>query len=144
MLALAWGVGCGTVDPGENFQIADVVFDENYYLCQVEPMLFEQNCGPGGAQDPAGGCHFNVTLFKLQDYGRLVGEDCQGNTPPPVIPEQARQNYDSAQRRMSVEPDRAELLNRPTRKTTHPRKIFDANSPEADIIREWATRFSSQ
>ena len=132
------------MDPGSDFQFAEVVFDQDYYFCQIEPMLFDQSCGPGGPQDASGGCHFNVTTFRLQDYGRLVGEDCRGNTPPPTIPEQARQNYQTAQRQMSVEPERAELLNRPTRRTAHPRTIFDRDSPEADVIREWATRFSSQ
>ena len=33
---------------------------------------------------------------------------------------------------------------RPTGKAQHPRVIFDASSPEADLIRQWATQYSTQ
>jgi hypothetical protein len=151
MTCCSWGLACGTVDPGQNFQFAEVVFDEAFYYCRVEPMLFEQRCGPGDpAVDGEGGCHANVTSFRLQNYGMpgtLVGDtECVGVTlsAGATIPDAARQNYQSAQRQMSVEPARAELLNRPTRRAAHPRQIFAPDSPQADIIREWATRYSSQ
>jgi hypothetical protein len=59
--------GCGeegllpsTVDPGADFSVADVVFDDSYFYCQVEPVLFASRCGPGDpAQgDGSGGCHY--------------------------------------------------------------------------------------
>ena len=59
-------------------------------------------------------------------------------------PVAAQQNYTAAQARMKRDPKLAQLLLRPTAKATHPRKIFDENSPEADVIRQWATQFSSQ
>ena len=44
--------GCGdsgfvpsTIDPGSNFAVADVVFDENYFYCKVEPVLFKDESG---------------------------------------------------------------------------------------------------
>jgi hypothetical protein len=145
VLALVVTVGCGTIDAGQDFQIAQVVFDENYYYCRVEPMLFAQRCGSGDPErDGAGACHFNVTTFTLQEYGRLVGADCRGGTPEDAVPAEARGNYQSAQRQMRLDPELAPLLNRPTRRSPHPRRIFEANSAPADIVREWATRFSSQ
>jgi hypothetical protein len=45
---------------------------------------------------------------------------------------------------MKRDPKLAQLLLRPTGKATHPRQIFDENSPEAAVIRQWATQFSSQ
>ena len=145
LLVLAATSGCGTVDPGQDFHIAEVVFDEGYYYCQVEPMLFAQQCGSGDPdQDGMGGCHFAVTTFLLREYGTLVAEDCNGNEPGGAVPEEARSNYQAAHLQMRVDPDLAPLLNRPTRRTAHPRRIFDLDSTEANIIREWATRFSSQ
>ncbi|HEX9618878.1 MAG TPA: hypothetical protein VF989_02020 [Polyangiaceae bacterium] len=145
--------GCGdegpfptTVDPGDDFGIADVVFDEAYFYCAVEPVLFARRCGPGdpGSGDAPGGCHFNVTSFKLTDYSPLVAEGCSDLTPPEDIPTAARQNYQTSQARMKRDPELAALLNRPTGEAVHPRVIFDADSDEANTIREWATRFSSQ
>jgi hypothetical protein len=138
---------CSTVEPGEDFDIADVVYDENFFYCRIENnVLFAKSCGPGDpAQgDSGGGCHFNVTSFRLSDYAPRVGDTCNGLIPTQAPPAAARNNYTVASRHMALDPDLAALLNRPTGKTSHPRVIFDRASPEADLIREWATKFSTQ
>jgi hypothetical protein len=145
-------VGCGdhgvfptTVDQGQDFNFAEVVFDESFYYCRVEPVLIEHGCGPGGAGDPQGGCHSNVTSFRFVDYGPpIAADDCDGLAAPSTISPVAQQNYQAAQARMKRDPEVASLLQRPTGAAAHPRVIFAANSSEADVIREWATRFSSQ
>jgi hypothetical protein len=144
------GVTPGTVDPGQDFNLADVVYDENYYYCKVEPMLFAQSCGPGAPGDGKGACHFDVSSYRLTDYDigggiKLVGESCAGsNVPGVLVPPQAKTNYSASQAKMQLDPSLAPLLNRPTGKAAHPRKIFDSKSPEADIIRDWATKFTTQ
>lgn len=137
--------GCtSTVDPGQDFQIAEVVFDEGFYYCRVEPVLFTNGCGPGEPGD-GNGCHFNVTSFRLTDYSPLVADSCGGGVVPGTgVPASAQGNYQSAQIQMRRDPDSAPLLNRPTGNASHPRTIFDASSPDADVIRQWATQFSSQ
>jgi hypothetical protein len=141
----ALGVACGgTVDPGENFQFAQVVYDQNYFYCKVEPMLIEQSCGPGkSGTDAPNGCHENVTPFRLTPHAS-VPIACNGLVPTTRIPAEAQSNYEAAAREMSAEPDRAPLLNRPTRRAAHPRQIFDAKSAQADVIRQWATKYTSQ
>jgi hypothetical protein len=154
---LALGVslpGCGeegllptTVDPGPDFEVANVVFDEGFYYCQVEPRaLFAGSCSSGDpAQgDAMGGCHQSVTAFTFRDYAPRVFETCTGNIPGSAIPTQARDNYQSAQVRMRRDPESAPLLLRPLRILEHPRKIFDEDSDSAVVIREWASRISTQ
>ena len=155
VLALAWALsGCGenglfpsTVDQGNDFNVADVIFDENYFYCRVEPELFAHSCGPGdpGQGDASNGCHYNVTSFRLSDYAPLVADSCNGGVVPSAgAPAQARQNYQVSQARMDRVPERARLLQRPTGAQQHPRKIFEPDSPAADVIRDWATKFSTQ
>jgi hypothetical protein len=137
----------GTVDPGSDFAVADIVFDQNYFYCKVEPVLFANNCGPGDPAkgDTAGGCHFNATAYRLTRYMPLVGESCTGLVPGASgVPASAQGNYQTSQARMKEDPDIAPLLQRPTAHQTHPRQIFDLNSPDADVIRQWATKFSSR
>ncbi|HTM43510.1 MAG TPA: hypothetical protein VL137_01070 [Polyangiaceae bacterium] len=135
------------MNDGQDFQVAEVVFDEGYFYCQVEPMLFAKGCGSG---DPARGedgssCHFSVTAFRLTDYGPpRVNSGCSGNKPSAGPPSQAQRNYASAQLFMDRDPDRAPLLQRPTHTTAHPRVVISENSAEADVIRQWAARFSSR
>jgi hypothetical protein len=136
-----------SVDPGPNFVQEDVIFDDEFYYCKVEPILFAQGCGAGIAgQDPQNGCHFSVTKFRLTDYMPRVAEGCVGDAlgPAAFVPVAAQQNYTAAQARMKRDPNLAALLQRPTGKATHPRQIFSENSEEAAVISQWATQFSSQ
>ena len=137
-----------TVNPGSDFVQEDVTFDDEFFYCRVEPMLFApaQSCGSGVAgKDPANGCHFSVTKFRLTDYMPHVGDSCMGDALGPTsrVPVAAQQNYTAAQARMKRDPSLAPLLQRPLGNAQHPRKIFAENSPEAAVIRQWAT-FSSQ
>jgi hypothetical protein len=136
-----------SVDPGADFVQEDVIFDDEFFYCRVEPVLFEQSCGSGLAgKDPENGCHFSVTKFKLTDYMPRVSESCVGDAlgPGAIVPVAAQQNYTAAQSRMKRDPSRAPLLLRPTGKATHPRQIFTDDSQAAAVIRQWATQFSSQ
>jgi hypothetical protein len=137
-----------TVDPGPDFSVADVRFDEGFYYCKVEPVLFANSCGAGDATqgDATNGCHHNVTGFRLATYAPLIAEQCNGGVVPGTasFPAAAQQNYQSAQGQMRRDPDVAPLLQRPTQGTQHPRKIFDLSSADADVIRQWATQYSTQ
>jgi hypothetical protein len=139
------GSGCSTVEPGDDFDIAEVVFDENYYYCKIEPMMFAKGCGSGDP-NPESGCHFNVTALRLTDYAPLVGDSCGGGVVPGLPPTSAaRNNYTVTQAQMRLDPNTAPLLLYPTdQASAHPRKMFDLQSPEADLIRDWATKFSTQ
>ncbi len=150
----SWLGGCGpdgvlptSVDPGADFVQEDVTFDDEFFYCRVEPMLLQQGCGAGDpGQDPANGCHFSVTKFRLTDYMPRVSDSCRGDklAPGALVPVAAQQNYAAAQARMKRDPNLAPLLTRPTGKATHPRQIFAENSPEAAVIRQWATQFASK
>ena len=137
-----------TVDPGPDFGIADIVFDPNYFYCKVEPVLFANSCGSGDASkgDRSGGCHYSVTTYRLTDYTPHVSDSCKSETLPGLssFPDAAQNNYQTSQSRMKRDPNFAPLLQRPTGNQTHPRKVFDLNSTDADVIRQWATQFSSQ
>ena len=145
-------LGCGdhglfpsTVDPGADFSIADVVFDDKYFYCKVEPVLFANGCGSGNATDPKGGCHFSATAYRLTSYTPLVGDSCGGGLVPSAsIPQAAQANYQTSQARMKRDPDLAPLLQRPTGNQAHPRQVIDITSADADAIRQWATQFSNQ
>jgi hypothetical protein len=139
-------VAC-TLDVGENFQVAEIVYDENYFYCQVEPILFERGCGSGDPNlgETAQGCHFNRQRLRLTDYDPLTAEQCAVDRDTELaLSSAAQQNYQSAQLQMEVDPERSPLLNRPTSTVAHPRVIFEPDSAEADIIRAWAARYSSR
>ncbi|MFO0569834.1 MAG: hypothetical protein U0263_29560 [Polyangiaceae bacterium] len=150
VLALLVLTGCSTVEPGQDFSIADVVYDEDYYYCAVEPVLFQYRCGPGdpGKGDSNGSCHFNVTSYRMSDYTPLMADSCASPTGSPSgsIAPQAKTNYAAAQAKMQIDPKLAPLLNRPTGRASHPRVVFDPAADQAaiQVIEDWATKFSTQ
>jgi hypothetical protein len=139
-----------TISPGSDFVQEDVVFDDEFFYCRVEPVLFAQGCGSGGTDpvtgrvDPPNGCHFSVTKFRLTDYMPHVGDSCQGDAlgPNSMVTTPAQQNYTAAQARMKRDPNVAALLQRPLGRATHPRPIFKDDSDAANVIRQWATQTS--
>jgi len=149
-LALALSaLGCGeeglfpsTVDPGPDFSLADLLFDEGFFYCQVEPRaITPSKCGPGDPAAGDGSCHDTITSFRLRPHPDVT---CDGNVPIDAIPAEARGNYTSAQSRMRRDPNSSPLLLRPLQKLEHPRQVFDANSDAAAAIREWATHVTTQ
>jgi hypothetical protein len=141
--------GCGdeglfptTVDPGPDFSIADLLFDEGFFYCQVEPRaITPMRCGPG---DPAQGdssCHATITSFRLKTHPDIT---CDGNLPTGAIPTEARGNYTNAQSRMRRDPNSSPLLLRPLQKLEHPRQVITTDSDAAAVIREWANHVTTQ
>jgi len=147
-LALAMCVtACGdegflptTVDPGPDFNVADLLFDEGFFYCQVEPRaIIAKNCGPGEAGDS--GCHYTVTSFRLSAHAAIP---CNGNVVAGAVPTEARENYTNAQSRMRRDADSSPLLLRPLQKLEHPRKIFNENEDPANVIRLWSKQVTTQ
>lgn len=140
--AIATVAACSTIEPGGNPQIPQVVYDEDFFYCQVLPnVIMAQSCGAGDPnQDTAGGCHATATSFKLVPVS--MAPTCSGNRRTGDLPAGAADNYTAAQAEMTQDPETTPLLTRPTKKTSHPRQIFDERSMEADIIRQWAKRSS--
>ena len=139
-------LGCSSVDPGEHFQFPEIVFDQDYFYCEVEPILFRQSCGAGDSSqgDRENNCHYNVTTFRLSNYDPLVADSCVNGAPTVAPPESAQNNYQTAQVKMTRDPELSALLLRPTGAAAHPRDIFSESSAEAAIIRAWSDKVGGQ
>jgi hypothetical protein len=137
--------GCSTVEPGGDPRIAQVVYDEDFFYCEVQPqVLVAQSCSSGDpSKDPSGGCHATATPFRVLPLGPNDMVTCDGNGKATgVVPQVAQSNYSAAQAEMTPNAETAPLLARPTQKFSHPRQIFDTSSIQAEIIRQWAQHSS--
>jgi hypothetical protein len=139
-IAISWitmGSGCGTTDLGAFQGVRDLKLDENFYFCHVQPeVITPQRCSPGGAGDGSGACHAEKSSMILADVETPT--PCTNGRPnsPPTADERA--NYSAAQLQVSRNVEASPLLTNPTGvNPSHPRKIFDTNSPEANTIRKW-------
>jgi hypothetical protein len=144
-LALIAAWGCSTIEPGDDPQIAQVVYDEDFFYCQVQPnVLVAQSCSAGDpSKDMSGGCHASVTQFHVLPLGTNDMVTCDANGKHTGnVSQTAFSNYSSAASEMTPNAETAPLLTHPTQKTAHPRQIFDSSSMEAEIIRQWAQHSS--
>jgi hypothetical protein len=137
--------GCSTVELGNSPQIAQVVYDEDFFYCQVQPnVLVAQSCSTGdSSKGDSGGCHQSATSFRVLPLGPSDMVTCDANGKHTGnVPGFALSNYGAAAAEMTPNAETAPLLTHPTQKTPHPRQIFDTNSNEAQIIRQWAQHSS--
>tara|TARA_B100001750_G_scaffold217012_1_gene202057 strand:- start:81 stop:575 length:495 start_codon:yes stop_codon:yes gene_type:complete len=135
LLALA---GCGTVDLGDNFVPPDLVLDEDFFYCRIQPeVIGPQTCASGAAGD-GGACHSNRSALRLDPVAETVpAPACDGDvllgTPPPEY----ERNLEALRFTVQSDPLSSPLYRRPLALDSHPRMIFDESSPEADLIVQW-------
>ena len=148
MLALALpglASACSTIEPGTEFSIAAVTYDENYFYCVIEPkVLMAKSCGTGDQSlGDTSGCHATVTHFRL-NVSNTTPVPCNGLTPTGAVPISSQANYQAAQGEMTLDYPNAPLIAWPTQKFQgHPRQIFKPDSDEYNLIKDWATKYAS-
>jgi hypothetical protein len=133
--------GCDSIDPGNNFVVANATFDPDYFYCHVEPQyLTAYSCGPGGASDN-NSCHYSpaVTGMALVAHPAI---NCGGGDHPldaTQITQVAQDDYAAVEIEMSVDYMNAPLLVRPLG-NNHPRPIFTTNNDQVpiQILSTWA------
>jgi hypothetical protein len=132
-------LGCTTIDPGADFSVATDVFDADYFYCHVEPgFIFLNNCGPGLSTDN-GSCHFSAAVngMNLQAHPAI---DCAGGDSIGTG-SSAQSNLTAVSFEMNRDYTMAPLFLRPTGQVPHPRVIFPANDPTANLLLStWASK----
>ncbi len=148
---LVSAVRCTTVDPGPDFTVPPIVFDQDYFYCHVEPgYIFANGCGgPGsGANGCPGGnsCHFNSSAVSGMALIQHNPIDCGGGDHPVDrttvgMGSPATANYDSVSLEMSKDYRTAALLVRPGYGNAHPCKVVDPNDMTVDmLLSTWASK----
>ena len=132
--------GCGTIDLGDDIVPPDLQLDEDFFHCEIQPVvLTAQGCAAGAAGE-AGSCHADRSALRL-----VTTMD-----PPPTCEDgvvvggsvSADSNANIEAVRFSVLSDAlsSAFYRRPTGMDSHPRVMFDTVAPEAALIVEWINR----
>ncbi|MFW6067396.1 MAG: hypothetical protein ACOC97_03600 [Myxococcota bacterium] len=138
-LALATAVGCGTVDPGDNFVTPEARVDEDFFYCRVQPeVISAQSCASGGAGED-GSCHADRSALRLSPEAETATPpDCVEGEPVTEVPEPYVQNLDRIQAlAVGADPSSSGIYRRPLGLDSHPRVIFEQDSTEAMLLAEW-------
>jgi hypothetical protein len=139
--------GCGTVDPGDNFVAPDVMIDDEFFFCRVQPeVVTEHRCASGGAGE-AGSCHSARSAMILDPAAEgATRPECtpEGELAPgAVVPAEYMTNLERARIAVQSDPDFSPFFRRPVGMDSHPRPIFPVTDPAAELIREWILRGGS-
>ena len=126
----------GTVDLGDDFVAPDLQLDESFFYCRIQPeVLTKHSCATGEAGEE-GSCHNANSAL------RLLATDA----PPPCDgdgvlvdspPEAYESNLEAIRFSVQSDPLTSPLYLRPLNRASHPRVIFDADDPAAELIVEW-------
>lgn len=136
---LTAAAGCTTVDLGDNFVAPGVQLDEDFFYCRVQPEVIGALRCASGESDEAGSCHSARSALRLSadaetDPAPACDADGKvtGTVPPSYMENLAALGF-------TVQADAlaSPLYRRPLGLDSHPRVIFEADSPEAELVRTW-------
>jgi hypothetical protein len=126
----------GTVDLGDDFVAPDLQLDEEFFFCRIQPEVFTRHSCAGGEVGEAGGCHDSRSAMRLVQTDAPAPCDANGKVVAPV-PDAYRANLDAARFGVQSDPLSSPLYLRPLNRASHPRAIFAADDPAAQLIEAW-------
>jgi hypothetical protein len=124
-----------TVDLGDNFEAPELTLDEGFFYCEIQPNVISAMSCAEGASGDSGGCHTERSALRLVpvDEAPRCQDDRLIGTPPTG----AENNLSRIRSSVGVDAESSPLYRRPLGLDSHPRQIFDAQSPEAMLLRRW-------
>lgn len=137
-------IGCSTADNGvlgnvalgDDFVAPEAQLSEDFFYCRIQPeVLTKYSCATGESGD-SGGCHSSRSSLRLVDADEPAPCDAEGAVID-TVPEAYQQNLDALRFSVQSDPLTSPLYLRPLNRASHPRQIFDAQDPAADLIVEW-------
>jgi len=138
-LSLVPAAGCeafGSVDLGDNPAVRTTNLDSDFFVCRIQPEVIS----PKGCATGEGGesCHVTESSYRLIDVDAAYASACEDGflTNPP---DEVLSNFSATEPWIFEDLESSPLLTRPTGIRSHPRVIFDIDSTEADLIREWVS-----
>ncbi|MDQ3032282.1 MAG: hypothetical protein M3Y87_07695 [Myxococcota bacterium] len=132
--------GCGTIDLGDNIVPPDLMLDEDFFYCRIQPEVVQPSGCAGGGPGEEGMCHTSRSSMRLVDTTGVAPPECEGDMVVGVVPPEYMQNFTAVQFTVQSDPLSSPFYRRPTGLDSHPRVIFPEGDPSADLISQWISR----
>ena len=126
----------GSIDLGADVVPPEVVLDEEIFVCVIQPEVLTRHSCATGMGDESGSCHSSRSALRLVD----APEEPPCNAENQVIgsvPESYMSNFEAVRFAVQADPESSPLYLRPTGRAAHPRRIFGADDPAAELIASW-------
>lgn len=125
----------GTVALGDDFVAPDLQLDESFFYCRIQPEVLTKHSCASGAGGEEGSCHSAMSALRLIATDDLP--PCDGDVLTDSPPAAYEANLEAIRFSVQSDPLTSPLYLRPLNRASHPREIFDANDPAAELIVEW-------
>lgn len=134
-------VGGGTVGPGDNFVAPDLMLDEDFFYCRIQPEVITPHSCASGAPGEVGMGHSARSALRLSPVAESVAPPtCEDGRVAGGVPDSYVDNFTAVHRSVQPDPLSSPFYRSPVGLDAHPRVIFPEGSPEADLIVEWVSR----
>ena len=127
----------GSVDLGSDIVPPEVVLDEETFVCVIQPEVLTRHSCATGMNGESGSCHTSRSALRLVDAS---DDDPPCNAENQVVgpvPESYMRNFEAVRFAVQADPESSPLYLRPTGRAAHPRVIFGADDPAAELIADW-------
>jgi hypothetical protein len=149
-LAIATGVaisGCantgdngfvGSIDLGSDVVPPEVILDEETFICVIQPEVLTRYSCATGMNGESGGCHNSRSALRLVDAPEPDYPLCNAeNQVIGPVPDSYMRNFEAVRFAVQADPESSPLYLRPIGRAAHPRVIFPAADPAAELIASW-------
>lgn len=130
----------GSIDLGSDIVPPEVVLDEETFVCVIQPDVLTRHSCANGMSGESGSCHTSRSALRLVDAS---DDDAPCNGDDQVIgsvPESYMRNFEAVRFAVQADPESSPLYLRPIGRAAHPRVIFDADDPAAELIANWISQ----
>jgi hypothetical protein len=127
----------GSIDLGSDIVPPEVLLDEETFVCVIQPeVLTRYSCATGEAGE-SGSCHSSRSALRLVDASQDSAQCNDENQVIGMVPESYMRNFEAVRFAVQADPDSSPLYLRPIGRAAHPRVIFGADDPAAELIADW-------
>jgi hypothetical protein len=142
---IACGIACGdtsengfvgSIDLGSDIVPPEVVLDEETFVCVIQPEVLTRHMCASGMNGESGGCHSSRSALRLVNAPEDPPCNAENQVVGPV-PESYMRNFEAVRFAVQADPESSPLYLRPTGRAAHPRVIFGADDPAAELIASW-------
>lgn len=124
----------GSIDLGSDIIPPEIALDEETFVCRIQPDVLTRHSCAGGTDGE--GCHSSRSAFRLREIDDEPPCNAEGQITG-TVPEDIALNFEAVRFVVQADPETSPFYLRPIGRAAHPRVIFGADDPAAELIAEW-------
>lgn len=127
------------MDLGDNFVSPDLLVDEDFFYCRIQPEVLNLHSCASGQPGEAGTCHASRSGLRLDSMAEMETIDCVDGAVVGPIPASYEANLANVRFSIQSDPLSSPIYRRPLGLDSHPRRIYEDGSECERLVFDWLT-----